>query len=305
MRCLITGSAGFIGSNLADELIEQGHEVVGIDNLSTGRIGNVNPAMEFHDGDILGLIPYGPFDVIYHAAASYKDRDEWERDALTNVLGTIAVVREAMKHGSKLVYFQTSLCYGLAPHSPVETDAQLRPQGSYAVSKTAGEAYIRDSGVEYVSLRLANIYGPRNLSGPIPTFYQRLSAGETCTVADSRRDFVFIDDLVRVAVMAAVKGRGIYNVSSGSDVSIEDIYWAVVRAMGSVGGPDGPYPEFRERGPDDVPTLLLNPSDTGAEFGWVASTPLVYGIKEAIAWYKANPVFEAVTHLGPPAAVRA
>jgi len=299
MRIFISGIAGFIGSNLADALIEQGHEVSGIDDLSTGREENVPAGAYWRQGDVRRMadIIWGRKhvpDVIYHCAASYKDRADWERDASTNVLGTINVVREAQRTGAKIVYFQTSLCYGLKPESPVRLDAPLAPVGSYAVSKTAGERYIADSDVEFVSLRLANIYGPRNLSGPIPAFYQRLSQGQPCTVVDSRRDFVFVDDLVEVAVKAATQGRGIYHVSSGRDVSIMDIYGAVSDAMGMAAEID-----FRPRGPDDVATLLLDPVETYQEFGWTARTPLVSGIRQAIDWYKTNGVAATYTHLQP------
>ncbi len=301
MRVFITGIAGFIGSHLADALIEQGHKVWGIDNYSTGRRENL--AHQFGEpveGDIRDIFdfPERPFDVIYHCAASYKDRAEWERDASTNVLGTLNVIRVAQRTGARIVYFQTSLCYGLKPNSPVFPDAPLNPTGSYAVSKTAGERYIADSGVEYVSLRLANIYGPRNLSGPIPAFYQRLSKDEPCTVVDSRRDFVYIDDLVSVAVKAATQGRGVYHVSTGQDKSIKQMYRAVQNAMGIDFLADDNV-TYVERGPDDAATILLNPDETYVEYGWKANTPLVHGITEAVRWYKANPVTETFTHLAP------
>lgn len=293
MRVFVTGIAGFVGSSLADALLEQGHEVAGIDDLSTGRGLNVPQGATFFRGDIRDNIDIGEWDVIYHCAASYKDRDDWERDASTNVLGTINVVRAAMKTGARLVYFQTSLCYGPNPTSPIPVGAPLDPQGSYPVSKTAGEAYIRLAGIPFVSLRLANIYGPRNLSGPVPTFYQRLSEGKPCTVVDSRRDFVFIDDLVAIAVKAATQGRGIYHVASGRDVSIKDIYWATASAMRI----EAPQPNEVERGPDDVATLLLDPTETIQEFGLTANTPFIAGIQQAVAWYKANPPTVTYTHL--------
>lgn len=297
MKVLITGIGGFIASHIAEALIEQGHQVVGIDNFSTGRRENVPTEATLIEDDITDADAYyqldGPWDVIYHAAASYKDRDDWERDASTNVLGTINVVREAQRTGAKIVYFQTSLCYGPNPSSPITLEAPLAPEGSYAVSKTAGERYIADSGVDFVSLRLANIFGPRNLSGPAPAFFQRLAAGKPCTVVDSRRDFVFIDDLVTVAVKAATKGRGYYHVSTGRDLPIRDIYWSVAAAMGIT----APDPEEVKRGPDDVATLLLDPSDTRDEFGWAANTPVFHGIKAAVDWYKANPVTDVYTHL--------
>lgn len=295
MRVLITGAAGFIGSRLAEAMISHGHEVTGIDNLSTGRKANFPAGGVLHVWDIRDAEAFPPedWDVIYHCAASYKDRHEWERDASTNVLGTIHVIREAQRTNAKLVYFQTSLCYGPHPASPVSTNAPLDPRGSYAVSKTAGESYIMDSGVPFVSLRLANMYGPRNLSGPVPTFYKRLTEGRPCTVVDSRRDFVFVDDLVWVAVKAATQGSGVYHVSSGTDRSIRELYEAIASALEI----DAPPAETVPRGKDDVATLLLDPIATHTEFGWTARTSLIAGIHRAVEWYRANGVEETYTHL--------
>lgn len=299
MRVLITGIAGFIGSHLAEALLAEGHSVAGIDNLTTGRADNVPAGAAFTVGDIRFPrdFPVGEWDVVYHCAASYKDRADWESDASVNVGGTINVIREA--RGSRIVYFQTSLCYGPHPVSPVDVDAPLNPVGSYAVSKTAGEAYIRDSGTPYVSLRLANMYGPRNLSGPVPTFYQRVKAAEPCTVVQSRRDFVYVGDLIEVAVQAATVGSGPYNIASGTDRSIEELFQHLVIAAGVPGAKRTVIP----RGHDDVATLLLDPTRTAATYRdghnrpWATSTPLQEGIEQAIAWYEQHPVTETYTHL--------
>jgi len=293
MRVAITGAAGFIGSRIAEAMLGHGHEVVGVDNLVTGARENFPADGEFLLGDIRENVPSRAWDVIYHCAASYKDRSEWELDASTNVLGTLNVVREAQRSGAKIVYCQTSLCYGPSPASPVRTTAALDPRGSYAVSKTAGECYIRDSGVPYVSLRLANIYGPRNLSGPVPTFYKRLSEGQPCTVVDSRRDFIYVDDMVWVAVRAAAQGTGVYHVSSGTDYPIVDLYRAVADAMGI----EADEPAITPRGPDDVATLLLDPTATEREFGWKATTELTAGIQKAVDWYRDHGVSHTWTHL--------
>lgn len=293
MKVLITGAAGFIGSRLAEAMLYHEHEVVGIDNLSTGRHSNVPDGVDLVIGDIWTDLPAGPFDLIYHCAASYRDRDRWELDTRTNVQGTIAVVREALRSDARLVYFQTSLCYGTSPKSPVRIDAPLDPHGSYPITKTAGEAFIRDSGLDYVSLRLANIYGPRNLSGPIPTFFKRISEGLPCTVVDSRRDFVFVDDLVWVAAKAAEQGHGVFHVSSGSDYSVREVFDAVRSTMGA----EVPDPEVTPRGPDDVATLLLDPSATELEFGWRAQTSLDDGVAKAVDWYREHGVTETFTHL--------
>jgi UDP-glucose 4-epimerase len=300
MRILVTGAAGFLGSHLCDAMLAEGHEVVGIDNFSTGRRSNLlysdtdTITGDIADTEDLAKTGIGPWDVVYHFAASYRDRGAWEADARTNVLGTINVVREALRYNAKLIYFQTSLCYGpLHGNGPIQIGAVLDPVGSYAVSKTAGENYIRDSGLDFVSLRLANIYGPRNLSGPPPTFFMRLAEGQPCTVVDSRRDFVYVDDLIEVAVKAATQGQGFYHVSSGSDYAIAEVYDAIRAAMGI----DAPTPKIIPRGPDDVPSLLLNPRETTREFGWTATTPLAEGMAKTVAWYQLNKPTETFTHL--------
>lgn len=295
MRVLVTGAAGFIGSHLSEALLAEGHSVVGVDNLLTGRRDNFPAGGRLHIGDITKPLDWldGHWDVIYHCAASYADRDAWERDARTNVVGTINVVREALASRARLIYFQTSLCYGLKPRSPVRIYDPIEPRGSYAVSKTAGEQYIRDSGVEYVSLRLANIYGPRNLSGPVPTFFKRLDEGAPCTVVDSRRDFVYVGDLVQVALSAAGMGRGAFHVASGADVAIADLYDAVGRSMGI----EPPEPTRVPRGPDDAPTILLDPVETQMTYGWRATTPLAEGIDAAVRWYRSHGVARTFTHL--------
>ena len=110
----------------------------------------------------------------------------------------------------RLIYFQTALCYGLQPlEQPITLQHPVQPAGnSYAISKTAGEQYIEMSGLDYISFRLANAYGPRNLSGPLPTFYHRLTTNKPCYVMDTRRDFIFVDDLIAVVLMALMGEAG-------------------------------------------------------------------------------------------------
>ena len=180
MKVLITGGAGFIGSHLVDRLLAGGHQVCVIDNYATGRRDNLaaHPHLTVVEGTIAdaGLVDkmfqqFRPEKVV-HAAASYKDPDNWSEDARTNVLGTANVVKaSAAVHVLGLIYFQTSLCYGLHPlEQPITLSHPIRPEGtSYAISKTAGEQYVMLSPLNYMSFRLANAYGPRNVSGPLPT----------------------------------------------------------------------------------------------------------------------------------------
>src|SRR6185437_2570427 len=201
---------------------------------------------------------------------------------------------------SRFIYFQTALCYGLKPlEQPITLNHAILPGGSsYSISKTAGEQYIELSGLDFVTFRLANAYGPRNLSGPLPTFYQRLTTGKPCFVMDTRRDFIFIDDLVD-CVMHAVdgKGRGAYHISSGSDFSIKELFDETVAALRiNLAEPV----EVRPRRPDDAYTILLDPSRTNGEFGWSVRTPLNTGVSRAIEWYKQHGISQTFTHLTQP-----
>jgi len=305
MRMLVTGGTGFIGSHVTERLLDVGHEVVALDNYATSRrdtLAQARPRLRVVEGDIGDETAtnrlFGEFEpeVVLHCAASYKDPDAWAEDVRTNVQGTVNVVRAAQaSRVRRLIYFQTALCYGSRPKDqPVTLATPLQPENSYAITKTAGEQYIALSGLEFLSLRLANMYGPRNLSGPLPTFFSRLAAGKRCFAVNTRRDFVFVDDLVAVAV-AAAEGRGrpgYYHVSSGSDYSIKELYDAVAKAMG-VREPV----EERERGADDAPTILLDPSRTQAEFGWKVTVPLEDGIRRAVEWYRRHGVDQTYTHL--------
>lgn len=306
MKVFITGGAGFIGSTLADHLLARGDEVMVIDNYETGRRDNLEPrsGLEVVEGSIadrdtvMAVVDGFRPDLVVHAAASYKDPDDWYTDAEVNTVGTVNVVQAAKSAGvERLIYFQTALCYGIKPlEQPISLDHPIRSgDSSYAISKTAGEQYILLSGLDYVSFRLANAYGPRNLSGPLPTFYHRLTNEKPCFVMDTRRDFVYIDDLVD-CVMRAVDGRGhgVYHIASGSDYSIEELFNETVRALGiSLQHPV----EVRERHPDDAYTILLDPSRTNDDFDWSVSTPLEQGVKEAVTYYRDKGISETYTHL--------
>lgn len=307
MKVLITGGAGFIGSHLADRLLARNDQVLVIDNYATGRRDNLKPQANLQvvegtiaDSDLVNRLfdEFKP-DVVIHAAAAYRDPDDWAEDARTNVLGSANVVQAAKRTGAKrLIYFQTALGYGLKPiEQPITLNHPLKPEGSsYAISKTAGEQYVELGGLDFLSFRLANAYGPRNLSGPLPTFFQRLTTGKGCFVMDTRRDFVYINDLVD-CVIKAIDGQGsagYYHISSGSDYSIKELFDATVKALGI--SMDGEV-EVRPRNPDDAYTILLDPSKTNQAFDWQVRTPLEDGVRDAIDWYKENGITQTFTHL--------
>ncbi len=307
MKVLITGGAGFIGSHLADRLLADGHEVLVIDNYATGRRDNLTPqdGLQVVEGTIADrslvdevFASFRP-DRVVHAAASYKDPNGWEEDCRTNAVGTANIVQasEAVEVG-RLIYFQTALCYGLEPlEQPITLDHPILPDGSsYAISKTAGEHYVKLSNLDWVSFRLANAYGPRNLSGPLPTFYHRLTNDKPCFVMDTRRDFIFVLDLV-ACVMKALDGTGesgCYHISSGGDYAIKELFDSTVTALGIELENEV---EVRPRGEDDVFSILLDPSKTNATFDWKTSTPLEAGVAAAISYYKDFGITATYTHL--------
>jgi UDP-glucose 4-epimerase len=306
MKVLITGGGGFVGSNLADRLLQQGHEILVIDNYATGRRDNLTPRedvilVEDTIADAAAVDRafdrFNP-DHVVHAAASYKDPDNWAEDVRTNAEGTVNVVRAAQRAGvGRFVYFQTALCYGTQPiEQPITLGHPIRPDSSYAISKTAGEQYIALSGLDFVSFRLANAYGPRNISGPLPTFFQRLTEGKPCFVMDTRRDFMYVDDLVDIVLRALDgEGSGHYHVSSGSDFAIKELFDATVAALGIE--LEEPV-EVRPRNPDDAYTILLDPSRTHEDFaGWRISTPLEEGVARTISYYREHGIGETYTHL--------
>jgi UDP-glucose 4-epimerase len=309
MKTLITGGAGFIGSHLAEALLARGDEVLVIDNYATGRRDNLrpHPKLTVVEGSIVdastvdgAFASFAPTHVV-HAAASYKDPHDWVEDVRTNGLGGVNVIKAAQKAGVKrVVYFQTALCYGTKPREqPVTLSHPRYPDCSYAISKTIAEEYLEMSGLDFVTFRLANIIGPRNLSGPVPTFYKRLTAGQDCSVFKTRRDFVFVGDLVQLVLLAlGGKGaKGTYHAATGSDYAIKELYDGVAAALKIT----KPAPE-KEPAPDDAKTILLDPSRTHEQFGWRATTPLAETIRQAVAWYQANGVGQTYTHLKHEAA---
>lgn len=304
MKILITGGFGFIGSHLADFLLNRGDHILVIDNFATGQRRNLksHPNLKTVEGTIADaalinelMESFRP-DVVVHAAASYKDPNNWEEDAISNTLGTAIVCKAAKKVDVKrFIYFQTALCYGLKPlEQPITLSHPIFPAGSsYAISKTAGEQYVELSGLNYVTFRLANAYGPRNISGPLPTFYKRLTNKQSCFIMDTRRDFVYVDDMIECIVKAVDgRGQGTYHLASGKDFSIQELYDGTIKAMNlSVTA------ESRPRHPDDVFSILLDPSRTLQDFGWSVKTPLTEGIAKTIAYYREHGIEETFTHL--------
>lgn len=306
MKVFITGGCGQIGSHIAEMLLERGDSVMAIDNLETGRRehlaehANLQVIIESIANKELVDKLFAEFkpDVVVHTAASYKDPNDWYSDTMTNCVGGSNVIKASLENGVKrFIYFQTALCYGVKPlQQPIRLDHPKFPaNSSYAITKTANEDFLEISGLDFVTFRLANVVGPRNVSGPLPIFFQRLKDGKQCFVTNARRDFVYVKDLARAVVKAADGvGHGAYHFSSGTDVAISELYDAVVKAMNL---PTYPEPDMREIGPDDAPSILLDPSRTFADFGEIEFTPLQETVNAAIQYFKVHGTLGEYTHL--------
>ncbi|MGI9450379.1 MAG: NAD-dependent epimerase/dehydratase family protein [Geminicoccaceae bacterium] len=310
MRLFLTGGAGCLGSNLTERFLGQGHEVLILDNFATGRREIFPDALlagleivtgTVEDADLVTSLMerFQPSHVI-HAAASYKDPDDWRTDASVNVEGSINVVRAAERAGVKrLVNLQTALCYGCPDEVPIPVTAPVRPFTSYGISKTAGELYMMQADLPVVSLRLANVTGPRLAIGPIPTFYQRLKAGKGCFCSDTVRDFLDMQDFFTLIdrVLADDTPTGIYNVSTGEGRTIKDVFDAVVAHLGIK--PEGDVP-IVPPGDHDVPAVVLDPSSTERELGWSARYDFKATMSRMLAWYDQHGIDAIYSHLKAP-----
>jgi len=305
MRILITGGAGCLGSNLIEHWLPKGHEILAIDNFATGKREVVPPVKgltlvegSIADRDLVAraFTEFKPTHVV-HSAASYKDPANWQEDAVTNVSGTINVVDAAREHKvSRILNFQTVLCYGRPDTVPIPVDQPLRPFTSYGISKVAGEQYLAMSGLPFASLRLANVCGPRLAIGPIPTFYKRLKAGQACFCTDAQRDFLDMSDFLSAVnlVMEDNAPNGIFNVSSGEGRTIKDVYDAVRTHLRL---PPDPGVKVVPVGDDDVPAVVPDPSMTTKTLGWKAKVPFAETMTRMLSWYDRHGVSDVYSHL--------
>lgn len=309
MRFLITGGAGCLGSNLIEHWLPQGHQIFVIDNFATGKREVVPEVggLTVKEGSIVdeALVNdcFNQFkpDVVIHAAAAYKDPDDWLEDSRTNVIGSANVARAAKAYGvERLINFQTALCYGRPQHLPIFASHPTAPFTSYGITKTAGEQFMLLSGVPTLSLRIANVTGPRLAIGPIPTFYKRLKAGQNCFCSDTSRDFLDMSDFLSFMDMAikANAPTGVFNLASGEAHSIKEIFDIVTDYLG-LGAKEVPV---LPPAADDVPVVSLDASETTSAFGWKASIGFADTIRRQLAWYDKHGVTDVFSHLKSPSA---
>jgi UDP-glucose 4-epimerase len=292
VRAIVTGGAGFIGSHLADALLEREDEVWVVDNLASGKLENVPDEASLVERDVREPLDELFEDVrpelCFHLAAQADVGTSVERpdyDADVNVIGTVRVLEAARRHGTHVVFASTGgAIYGECD-GPVPEQAERRPVSPYGISKLAGEEYVagwnRLHGARHVRLRLANVYGPRQEptleGGVIAIFLERMRAGEPTQIyGDGRqtRDFVHVDDVVRANIAAAGAGPGVYNVGSGVETTIAELHALCRRVSGSE-----QEPEFGPPRPGDARRSVIDPSLAASELGWRPERTLAEGLE--------------------------
>jgi UDP-glucose 4-epimerase len=298
LRAIVTGGAGFIGSHVVEALLARGDDVTVVDDLSSGRRENVPEGARLVVVDIReGLeAVFGEArpEVCFHLAAQVDVRVSVERpahDASVNVLGTIGVLEAARGHGAQVVFSSTGgAIYGECD-GPAAEDAQRRPLAPYGVSKLAGEEYLEaynrlyESG--HVSLRYGNVYGPRQdphgEAGVVAIFLGRLAAGEAPRIfGDGRqtRDYVYAGDVAAATLAAAGREGGVFNVGTGIETSVLELYDGCRRVAGSS--------LEAEQAPARLGELQRSVLDVALaerELGWLAEVPLEEGLRRTWEWF--------------------
>ncbi len=307
MKILVTGGAGFIGSHVVEAYLAAGHQVTVLDDLSTGRRGNVDPRarlveMDLADPRVGELLAAERFELINHHAAQVSvplsARDPLA-DLETNGRGTLNLLVAAAQAGVRRVVFISSggAIYGEQERLPTPEEAPPRPLSPYGVHKLLGESYLpffaQAHGLQWVVLRYANVYGPRQAphaeAGVVAIFCSALLAGEQATVYRYEdmpqgmiRDYVYVEDVVQANLAALNRGTGrVFNIGTGVPTTTLELYRTVARAVGVEADPG-----FGPPRPGDLRRSLLDVSRARRELGWQPRVSLAEGCRRTIAWLR-------------------
>jgi len=304
MKVVVTGGAGFIGSNLAEELLKK-HDVTVIDNLSTGRIENLDQIIDkinFIEGSITDLDllkeAFSGNDTVFHQAAIpsvQRSVDNPIASNEANVEGTLKVLVAARDcNVRKLVYAASSSAYGDTPTLPKYEEMKPNPKSPYAISKLAGEYYCRVFsevyGLKTACLRYFNVYGPRQnpesqYAAVIPKFITRVLANSPPVIygdGEQTRDFTFVKDVVKANILAMqTPAEGVFNIACGQRVSLNELAVKIMEITGI-----RLEPVYEEPRQGDVRDSLADISLAGEKLGYKPDFNLDSGLEETIKWFK-------------------
>ena len=304
-KALVTGGAGFIGSHLVDELLENGYDVAVVDNLSSGQLRNLNHQATFHHAELNDvrlnqIIQRERPEIVFHLAAQSSVRQsslDPVADADANVMGTIRLVAAAAAEGVEKIIFSSTggAIYGDPETIPCDEDTPINPLTPYALSKYVGEQYLElfneTYGLDYTILRYANVYGPGQNpdgeAGVIAIFAgMMLSERRPQIYGDGlqQRDFVYVSDVVRANLAAVNKGHGrTYNIGTGQQVSVEQIYQMLQQITGFEQEPD-----YRPKRAGEVLNIALDSARAQQELRWTPEVSLEEGLRRSVEYVRAS-----------------
>ena len=306
MRILVTGGAGFNGSNVVDRYLADGHEVSVVDNLATGQRENVSPAASFHEVDITDAEALGcvfaaarPEVVNHHAAQMDVRRSVREPvfDAITNIAGSINVIEAGLAVGTRRVIYSSTggAVYGELEQIPAPESHPINPISQYGISKHTVEHYLRlyaaNEGLEYVILRYANVYGPRQNphgeAGVTAIFALKMLEGERPTIfgpGHKTRDYVFVEDVVAANALALARGTGeAVNIGTGVQTSDQQVYDTIAAAVGF-----GAPPVYSEERKGDIQHSALAIGHARDALGWTPQVGLAEGVRRTVEALRAG-----------------
>ena len=302
MKILVTGGAGFIGSHLVDSLVKKDHQVLVVDDLSTGREDYVNPRADFKNikietDDMANVFSNFEPDVVYHLAAQKNVRVSLKKpseDAKTNIMGALMVLEESIKNNvKKFIFVSTGGIYGDTENLPTPEDGLEQPLSPYILNKLTFEKYLDILGTDkmkWASLRLANVYGPRQdpygEAGVISIFFDNALKNETLYIngdGKQTRDFIYVADVVDVLIESLDKLEGVYNVGTGKEISVLDL----IEGIKNVSGIDIKS-EHRDAIPGEVIRSCLDSSNIFKALNWQPKHNLKDGLDLTYRWFKEN-----------------
>jgi UDP-glucose 4-epimerase len=305
MKILLTGGAGFIGSWVAERYIKEGHNVLILDDLSTGRMENIPESAAFIKCDIRdddavrrAFAEFRP-DVVNHHAAQIDVRKSVEDpayDASVNIIGTIRLLESSVKSGVKRFIFASTggAIYGEPANIPADEKTPPMPISAYGTSKYAVEKYLEYYrhiySLDSVALRYANVYGPRQNphgeAGVIAIFCSRILTGKACTIfgdGEQTRDYVYAGDVARANLSALSSPSGSYNIGTQIETSVNGLISELVAASGIK------FPvDYADARAGEVGRISLDVRLAGKVLDWAPSVFLAKGIKETWEWFKAG-----------------